>query len=177
MRPRVPPTIIVGTDLTPASRLAFESGVRMAKEEGGRLVLVHAVRPLGAPGLELSRPDTTTFENETAGPAAAPVPTPALAAGVAGADWVDLARSQGVDADLIVKPGLPATVIAEEAERLQAKAVVLGRSGKSGLEKAVLGSVAAAVQRATSRPVVVVPALPADSAGSDDASTDAAASA
>lgn len=146
---RIGPTIVVGTDFTPSSRAAFDSGIRMAKEEGGRLVLVHAVRPLGAPGLELTRPDANKVENETAEPAAD--------GGVIGSDWVDLARAQGVDADVVVRPGLPAKVIADEAERVGAKAVVLGSSRKSGLEKAVLGSVAKAVQKATNTPIVVVP--------------------
>lgn len=156
MRDRSPPTILVATDFTPASRAAFDSGIRMAKEEGGRLVLVHAVRPLGAPGLELTRPDTTRFENETAAPGdALGVPVD-----VAGIDWVGLARAQGVSADVIVRPGLPATVIVEEAERVGATTVVLGSSRKGGLEKAVLGSVAEEVQRNTGRPVVVVGGAP-----------------
>jgi nucleotide-binding universal stress UspA family protein len=154
MPARIPPTILVATDFSPASRAAFDSGVRMAKEQGGRLVLVHAVRPLGAPGLELTRPDTTRFENETARP------DDALGLPSLGDDWADHARSQGVDAEVVVRPGLPSTVIAEEAERLQAKTVVLGSSRKGGLEKAVLGSVAEAVQKATDRPVVVVSGVP-----------------
>ena len=156
MHDRSQPTILVATDFTPASRAAFDSGIQMAKEEGGRLVLVHALRPLGAPGLELTRPDTSRFENETAAPGDvldAPVD-------LTGTDWVDLARAQGVDADVVVRPGLPAAVIAEEAERLQARAVILGSSRKGGLEKAVLGSVAEAVQKATDRPVVVVGGVP-----------------
>jgi nucleotide-binding universal stress UspA family protein len=155
MRDRSPPTILVATDFSPASRAAFESGVRMAKEEGGRLVLVHAVRPLGAPGLELTRPDTTRFENETARP------NDVLGVPAARGDgWADLARSQGIAADVVVRAGLPAVVIAQEAERLQAKTVVLGSSRKGSLAKAVLGSVAAAVQKATDRPVVVVSGVP-----------------
>ncbi|MHB1261840.1 MAG: universal stress protein [Thermoplasmatota archaeon] len=146
---RTAPTFVVGTDLTQASRAAFDSGVRMAKEQGGRVVLVHAVRPLGAPGLEMTRPDVDKLENETAEPAGD--------GGITGSDWVDLARSQGVEAAFVARPGLPAAIILEEAERLQAKAVVLGSSGKSGLERAVLGSVAAAVRKGTHRPVVVVP--------------------
>jgi nucleotide-binding universal stress UspA family protein len=148
-RDRDPPTFVVGTDFTASSRAAFESGLSMARKEGGRLVLVHAVRPLGAPGLELTRPDTSKLENETA--------EPASDRGVQGNDWADLARSQGVDAEVVVRAGLPATVILEEAERLHAAAVVLGGSGKSGLEKAFMGSVADAVRKGTTRPVVVVP--------------------
>jgi nucleotide-binding universal stress UspA family protein len=146
------PTIVVATDFSPASRAAFDAGVEMARGINGRLVLVHAVRPVSAPGLELTRPDTTTVENETA----APLPD----VGLSGSDWVDLARAQGVEADVVVRPGLPAAVIVEEADLCDAQAVVLGSLRKTALEKAVLGSVAEAVQRRTTRNVVVVPGVP-----------------
>lgn len=151
MHARNPNTILVATDFTTGSRAAFDSGVRMAKEDGGRVVLVHAVRPLGAPGLELTRPDTTSAENETA--------QPARDADATGNEWVDVARSQGVAVEVVVRPGLPAKIIAEEAERVGASTVVLG-SSKDDLEKAVIGSVAQAVREATAVPVVVVPRLP-----------------
>lgn len=143
------PTFLVATDFTPSSRPAFDSALRMARDAGGRLVLVHAVRPLGAPGLEMTRPDTDKVENETAEPG----PDVGMAS-----DWVVLARAQGVDAEVVVRPGLPATIIVEEAERVGAHTVVLGDSGKGDLERAFLGSVAAEVKRHTSRPVVVVSA-------------------
>ena len=67
------PTILVATDFTPGSRPAFDHALALAKEVHGRLLLVHATRPLGAPGLELTRPDTTKLENETAEPVPAVV--------------------------------------------------------------------------------------------------------
>jgi nucleotide-binding universal stress UspA family protein len=142
------PTVLVATDFTPSSRGAFDEGVRLAKELEGRLLLVHAVRPLGAPGLELTRPDTTKEENETA----EPVP----AVGLAGTEWVDLARAQGVEADVVVKPGLPAVVIVDEAQRVDAHTIVLGSQGKEGISKALLGSVADDVRKTSGRPVLVV---------------------
>ncbi len=146
------PTILVGTDFTSSSRAAFDSGLRMAREEGGLLVLVHAVRPLGAPGLEMTRPSTARVDNETA--------EPGPEFGLDGTDWVMLARAQGVEAVVIVRPGLAAAVIADEAERLEARTVFLGNSGKAGLSRVMLGSVAAEVKRNTTRPVVVVPGAP-----------------
>ena len=146
------PTILVGTDFTASSRGAFDAGVDMAPELGGRLVLVHAVRPLGAPGLELTRPDTTKFENETAEPQAD--------IGLQGSDWADLAKSKGVETDVVVRPGRPASVIAEEAIRCRAHTVFLGSQEKTDLEKGILGSVAEEVERRTARPVVVVPGTP-----------------
>ncbi len=142
------PTILVATDLSPASQAAFDSGVQLARDLDARLVLVHAVRPVGAPGLELTRPDTTTRENETA------EPTPDTAMG--GRDLVDLARSRGVEAEMVVRAGLPAVVIADEAERLKARTVVLGSLHKTSLEKRVLGSVAREVMERTDRPLLVV---------------------
>jgi nucleotide-binding universal stress UspA family protein len=143
------PVILVATDFTPSSRPAFDHGLALAKELGGRLLLVHAMRPLGAPGLELTRPDTTKVENETA----EPVP----AVGLAGTEWVDLARSQGVEADAVVRPGLPTVVILEEADRVDARTIVLGSQEKDRLAKAILGSVSEDVQGRTQREVVVVP--------------------
>ena len=148
------PTILVATDFTPASRPAFEHGLALAMQAGGRLLLVHATRPLGAPGLELTRPDTTKLENETA------EPVPAM--GLAGAEWAELARAHGVESDIVVRPGLPAAVIREEADRVDAHTIVLGSQQKSGLAKALLGSVSETVRGKTVRPVVVVEGAPGD---------------
>ena len=142
------PTVLVATDFTPASRPAFDRGVQMAREQGARLLLVHAIRPLGAPGLEPSRPPARLVDNETA----EPVPS----VGVAGSDWVDLARAQGVEAEVVVRPGLAKVVILEEADRVDARTIVVGHSGKEGLAKALLGSVSESVQEGTQRDVIVV---------------------
>jgi nucleotide-binding universal stress UspA family protein len=143
------PVILVATDFSPASRAAFDKGIELAKEVRGRVLLVHALRPLGAPGLELTRPDTTKLENETA------EPVPSM--GIAGTEWVDLARAQGVEADAIVRPGLPSVVILEEADRVDAHTIVLGSQEKDPLAKAILGSVAETTAEKTRRAVVVVP--------------------
>lgn len=142
------PTVLVATDFTPASRPAFDHGLALAKDLGGRLLLVHAVRPLGAPGLEVTRPDTTKAENETA----EPVP----AVGLAGAEWADFAKAQGVEADVVVRPGIAAVVIRDEADRVDAHTIVLGSQHKTPLAKAILGSTAEDVRAATTRPVVVI---------------------
>lgn len=143
------PTVVIATDFTPASRAAFDQGVTLAKELEGRILLVHALKPLGAPGLEPSHPETSPAENETAEPTAQ--------VGLVGTEWVDLARAQGVEADVVVRPGHPSAVIIEEAERVDAHTVILGTHGKHGLTKALLGSVADEVRKATELPVIVVP--------------------
>ena len=142
------PTVLVATDFSPTSRPAFDHGLALAKELGGRLLLVHAVRPLGAPGLEVTRPDTTKAENETA----EPVPE----VGLAGAEWADLAKAQGVESDIVVRPGIASVIIRDEAERVDAHTIVLGSQRKTGLAKAILGSTAQDVRAATTRPVVVI---------------------
>lgn len=143
------PTVVIATDFTPSSRAAFDQGVALAKELGGRILLVHALKPLGAPGLEPSHPETSPTENETA------EATPQV--GLVGTEWVDLARAQGIEADVVVKPGHPSALIIEEARRVDAHTIVLGSQGKHGLTKAFLGSVADEVRKTTERPVIVVP--------------------
>ena len=142
------PTVVIATDFTPSSRPAFDQGISLAKDLEGRILLVHAIKPLGAPGLEPSHPETSPAENETA------EPTPQV--GLVGTEWVDLARAQGIEADVVVRPGLPAAIIIEEAERVQAHTVVLGSHGKHGLTKALLGSVADEVRKSTDIPVLTV---------------------
>lgn len=148
MLPKARTTILVATDFSPASRGAFDEGVRLARQTGGRLLLVHAIRPLGAPGLELTRPDTTKEENETA------EPVPGM--GLAGSEWAELAQAHGVDCDIVVRPGLPASVILEEADRVDAHTIVLGSHGKQGLSYMVLGSVAEDVRAGCDREVLVI---------------------
>ena len=56
-----------------------------------------------------------------------------------------------------------ATVIEREAKRLRADAIVLGTHGRSGLSRALLGSVAGAVLRSAKRPVILAHDVPSKS--------------
>ena len=53
-----------------------------------------------------------------------------------------------------------AAVIEREAKRLRADAIVLGTHGRSGLSRALLGSVAGALLRSAKRPVILAHDVP-----------------
>ena len=73
-------------------------------------------------------------------------------------DGVDLARSAGLNASPLTiraEPSVRASIVAA-ADQHDARAVVVGSRGRSGLRSAVLGSVSSAVVHHCRRPVVVV---------------------
>jgi nucleotide-binding universal stress UspA family protein len=71
---------------------------------------------------------------------------------------VAIAREAGFDAEplLMVADRRTAELVAEQAEELDAPAIVMGQRGMSGLKSAVLGSVSREVVNAYHRPVVLV---------------------
>jgi nucleotide-binding universal stress UspA family protein len=140
-------TIVLGVDFSPASERACETAIRMAKEWGAEVLLVHALKPLGSPGLDLSHPQYDPERNESADiTAVEPL-----------ADvWLHRVRQQ-VPAELVSRPGRAVDVLIEEAQRTHARAIVLGSHGSTGLERSVLGSVAEGVLAKSWIPVLVVP--------------------
>ena len=73
-----------------------------------------------------------------------------------------LARSVGFDATPLAQSGSPAwqRIVSSAADH-DAEIVVMGSHGRSGIDLALMGSVAAAVSRHTERPVLIVHAPPA----------------
>ena len=71
---------------------------------------------------------------------------------------VAIARDAGFEAEplLTVADRPTAALIADQAEQLDAPAIVMGQRGMSGLKSAVLGSVSRDVVNAYHRPVVLV---------------------
>ena len=65
-------------------------------------------------------------------------------------------RSQGLEVDLIVREGYPATVIEEEAAEQHVDLIVIGTRGLSGLKHLLLGSIAERVVQKANCPVLTV---------------------
>jgi nucleotide-binding universal stress UspA family protein len=141
------PRLVLGVDFSPASERARDAAIRLAKEWGAHVVLVHALRPLGSPGLDLGHPQYDPERNESAD---------VTAAQDVAREWLHIVRQQ-VPGDLVSRPGRPAEVLLEEAKRVHARAIVVGSHGATGIERAVLGSVAEAVLAGSLVPVIVVP--------------------
>ncbi|WP_256392289.1 universal stress protein [Natronoarchaeum rubrum] len=83
---------------------------------------------------------------------------------------VDRAAEAGVDAETAVEEGVPADTVEAYAETHDADVIVLGRRGRSGLRRALLGSTTDALVRTSPVPVLVV----GDDADDEDAAAEAA---
>lgn len=68
-----------------------------------------------------------------------------------------LARAQGVEVEPAVLEGIPFEVILEDARQWKADLVLMGRTGRTGPGRALLGSEAERVLEFTDRPVLIVP--------------------
>jgi nucleotide-binding universal stress UspA family protein len=68
----------------------------------------------------------------------------------------DRLRQRGLQVEELTREGYPATVIEEEAERLNADLIVIGSRGRSGLKHLLLGSIAERVVQKSPCPVLTV---------------------
>jgi nucleotide-binding universal stress UspA family protein len=118
--------VLFATDFSDLSRPAGRTAAALARQFGARLLVVH-VRPFVADGPDL----------------------PGLVAAVA-----DLVPGLSVTTETLY--GTPATEIVAYARRAGADIVVLGTHGRTGLSRALLGSVAEAVVRRAPCPVLTV---------------------
>jgi nucleotide-binding universal stress UspA family protein len=135
--------IVVGTDFSPASRRAWETALSLARNQRGRLRVVHAVRPL-AQGQAVA---WAYAEAEAALVAEARVRLRKLVAE---------ARRAGVSADAVVLIGAAHEVLAGAARGQRDAWIVVGTHGRTGLRGALLGSVAARVVATAPCPVLTV---------------------
>ena len=135
---------MAAVDFSPPSRRAFDAAVRLAGDLGASLVLVHAFEPMPKAG--------------------ARGPVGQAKAEIDVAEWEELCETwaaearKSVDVETVAREGKPADVIHEVAAERKATLVVVGSHGRTGVKRAVLGSVAEAVVRRSKVPVVVVPA-------------------
>lgn len=132
--------IIVGIDFSDASTRAVNVAVALAKGLGAEVVLVHAIAPGAEQAdsgdmVESVRPGIERQLREIC---------------------ERYAAESGVKMDWGVVDGAPADEIATFAERWQGDVIVVGTTGRSGLARALLGSVAERLLRIAKVPVMVV---------------------
>ena len=135
-----PKTILTTTDFSDASRPGLESAAQLAAATGAALHVVHAEEPLLAAAAQHSHLDIATPTREelqkfvaAALPARSPSP------------------------QLHVRSGSAAEAILEAAAAVGADLIVIASHGRSGVGRAVFGSVAEGVLRQATIPVLVVP--------------------
>jgi nucleotide-binding universal stress UspA family protein len=139
--------IVHPSDFSPASRPAFRRAVELAKSHRAQLIVVHVLSMLPvipdayvAPNVwdDLERGQRTTAERQLRGLVAR-----AKAAG---------ARASGVLIDI----GVTHEQIVRFARARRADLIVMGTHGRSGLTRALLGSVASRVLATAKCPVLTV---------------------
>jgi nucleotide-binding universal stress UspA family protein len=140
--------ILVPVDGSDTARRGLEEAIRLSKELGGALRLVHIVD------------DTPLAMNPETGIAAAPLVAD-FAEG--GKQIIEEARAfaagQGVQVDTALYENFTGRVaerILEDARKSGAELIVMGTHGRRGIRHAVLGSDAEAVVRGADVPVLLV---------------------
>jgi nucleotide-binding universal stress UspA family protein len=138
--------VLLATDgSTPASR-ALDPAVTLAAETGATL---HVLSVVDAADLGLfSGADVAGVDDVLRSAAEATV-----------ADVVERVEAAGVDVVPAIRVGSPHREICAYADEVGADIVVVGTHGRSGLSRALLGSVAARVIRFAPVPVLVVPPI------------------
>ena len=142
--------IMHSTDYSPASRPAFRKAVELAKALHRELVLVHVLSPVIMPVIsgEMYIPPATYDDLQRTSRAAARRHLDRLTA---------LAKQAGVRTSSRLVEGAPvAEQIVRAARGLRAELIVLGTHGRTGVARAVLGSVASRVVATAPCPVLTV---------------------
>jgi nucleotide-binding universal stress UspA family protein len=139
--------VLVTTDFSTHGNYAIAYACAVAKP-GGLLRLVHVVHPRAIAGGEFETQLGSTTRH-------------ARFVQEVGRRLQRLLPPEAQDLDITVEAGVvecedPAQGILQDAERYGADVIVIGSQGLSGIERAVLGSVAQAVMTHTRRPVFVV---------------------
>jgi nucleotide-binding universal stress UspA family protein len=139
--------ILHPTDFSPASRPAFKTALGLAKAGRAELLLVHVLPPL--PMIEDAYIAPSTYQQ--------------LQRGYRASDQKQLdrlvrtAKTAGVRATgLLLDFGMPAERITRLAESRHADVIVMGTHGRTGLTRALLGSVATRIVATATCPVLTV---------------------
>lgn len=134
-------TIMHPTDFSPRSEYAFRLACSLARDHGGKVVIVHVATPapiVTADGV-VNQWNYAEYTDQL---------------------WPALNRMKAPEGDVTLERRLevgdPATVILDLAKELHADMIVLGTHGKRGLERLLLGSVAEQVLRKATCPVLTV---------------------
>ncbi|MDX1650557.1 MAG: universal stress protein [Myxococcota bacterium] len=144
--------ILVPLDFSDHARRALEEAVRFARACGARLRLIHAYQlpmvPPGAGATAAGAPGAMTVPNLDGSLREASVEALEREA--------EAVRDAGVEVDVEVGTGPPASCIAEAARAWPADLIVMGTRGASGLAHVLLGSVAERTIRNAPCPVLTV---------------------
>lgn len=151
-------TILYATGLGPRAAEVFRYAMLLAQAHGGRIVLVHALEPLGSTGKTmvehyLSEEERRRFEADGRA---------RVLASIRGRleafceDGCSTPEDRGRISEIRVVHGRPADVILRAAEEVGADVIVMGTHAHSVLGEVLLGSTAHRVTQRSAVPVLLV---------------------
>ncbi len=137
--------ILVPLDFSAHAEPVIEWAIHLAEEHESRLLLLHAYhlpvefQQLEGAYLPSDFWDSVKTESEQKLEA-----------------FAERVRARGLEVEVLVREGYPATVIEDEALAQRADLIVIGCRGRSGLKHLLLGSVAERVVQKAHCPVLAV---------------------
>lgn len=141
----LPKTILVPTDFGEPSEAALDYAIDFAKALGAQIVLMHAYETpvIGFPdGVVAATADFTTQILEGA---------------KVGLDRQLASRGRaGVPIRTLVRQGEPFALVNKVAEEIGADLIIMGTHGRTGIPRALIGSVAEKVVRTAHVPVLTI---------------------
>jgi len=146
-----PRSLLVPLDFSEHSVHALDYAVSLAEGVGATVWVLHAGTPV--PPIYSPMPESTTAQAELwQGMLAERERILRAEIDEAVAPYAD----RGVTFETVWREGEPATAIIEAAEAVNADLVVMGSHGRTGIARALLGSVAERTVRLCGRPVLVL---------------------
>ena len=140
--------ILVPVDGSKTAASGLREAIRLAKEQGAKVRLVHVVNESGVIGVVEAGVDVAAFMR---------------ALGKGGRDLLERSRQSakklGIDPETSLRKsvaGRAAEEILAEAKKWRADLIVMGTHGRRGVSRLVLGSDAELVARLSSVPVLLV---------------------
>jgi len=139
--------ILVASDFSKASRRAFATAVKTAKDRGATLTIVHVLAPFTPIGPDQYIGPETWEQLDEQAHRWATRRLDALSA---------RAKAAGVRAKVLLLEGYAAREVTRVARKLHADLVVIGTHGRTGFAKLLLGSIASRIVATSSCPVMTV---------------------
>jgi nucleotide-binding universal stress UspA family protein len=134
-----PKSILLSTDFSDPAEAAFHLAYSLARDRQARLIVLHVIPPPLCHGEVLARMPPDSYYQQMK-------------------EWLYRLQEPGgtVEIDYRLKEGDPCAVIVQTAVDVDCDLIVMGTHGRTGLSRAVLGSVAEQVLRRSPCPVLTI---------------------
>ncbi len=136
--------ILVPTDFSESSNSAYRYALRFGQQFRAELHVIHVLEPVLLPQFA-GLPEAPAFSDKELASAEEKLRV-----------WADSVTAMGVNANMVLRNGLPAHEIVEAAKDLDVDLIIIATHGHTGWKHFCIGSTAERVVRAAPCPVLVV---------------------